>query len=223
MKYLKNISKKIGVFSNSTIYDSHINSLRKMGVNALKIKAQDNLEDFSCVLIDLQYPLEMGYSLINKIACNENLSQINIFAIVASRTALNKLTEVQNVRICSFLSINTLFKDLVLTLEAALSPNGQPKKAFKNLKVQVKLAGIMTHISESGALILSPVCFKDSSRIQITSPLIDEVFTRGEPIYKISKSFPSPSNAFLSDVNFLNLSQEAQQSIRKMIIGWSLK
>jgi hypothetical protein len=89
--------------------------------------------------------------------------------------------------------------------------------------VNIAIKGVMTHISESGALFSSPILFNRDERIKITSDLLVEICKSNLPIFKVSKIFPSPNHAFITEMDFLNLSDQSRTSLRRAIIGWSLK
>jgi hypothetical protein len=66
MNYLNKITKKIGVFVSDTHFDLLLEGLRIKGVDIQKIKIGDSIEDFSSIIIDFSYPLEMAYKFLDK-------------------------------------------------------------------------------------------------------------------------------------------------------------
>jgi hypothetical protein len=223
MNYLNMITKKIGVFVSDTHFDLLLEGLRIKGVDIQKIKIGDSIEDFSSIIIDFSYPLEMAYKLLDKIDTDSQLCNINIFALISSQDEIDKITRAQNTRICDYIDIHSSVEELRKKLNEGLSPEGQPKKQFENINVNIAIKGVMTHISESGALFSSPILFNRDERIKITSDLLVEICKSNLPIFKVSKIFPSPNHAFITEMDFLNLSDQSRTSLRRAIIGWSLK
>lgn len=223
MKYLKEIDKKIGLFSLSDGFDHHLTSLKRRRVNIFKIKGDDNIEAFSTIIIDMNYPLEMGYTLLDKINSNPLYSSINILAIVNSQEELAKVSTQQDNRICDYLTPGIGLDDFINVLESILSPESQPKATYSNAKVMVKLKGVITHISESGCLISSPALLKTNEDVELESTLLDEVTGSEKLLFKVSKNFPSPFKFFKSELDLLNLSDGRREALRKMILGWSIK
>ncbi len=223
MKFLNKIAKKIGVFVNDAHFDLLIEGLRFKGINVQKIKIGDKIEDFSSIIIDFSYPLEMAYRLLDKIDSDSELCNINVFALISSQEEIDKITRAQNIRICDYIDINSTVDELKRKLDEGLSPEGQPRKHYDNIKVNVEIKGFMTHISESGALFSSPILFNRDRRVKVTSNLLTEICQNNLPIFKVSKIFPSPSSIFITEIDFLNLSDMSRSNLRRAIMSWSLK
>ena len=165
----------------------------------------------------------MGYQLINQISTDPRLSRINLFAIVSSKSDLKKVTNLQNNRISDYISFTATFDDVYQKLRHRVSPEGQPQKEFKSLKINAQADASISHISESGCLILSDILFNKNSNIEVYSSLINQVTEKNNNLFKVSKNIPSRSGRFLTEVDFLNLSNKSREAIRKMIFGWTLK
>jgi CheY-like chemotaxis protein len=223
MNYLSKIQKKLGVYINNDTFDAVMTEFKKKGVNIEKIKSLDNLADYSTIFVDLSFPLELGYNVVNKINSDPQLSDINIFAIISKRTELEKITQIQNVRIDGYVSLTTSFNEILKKLELVLSPEGRPFKNFVAQKVKIKVDAEISHISESGCLISSKVLFKNNSAIQVESNLVDGIISEKDILYKVSQNLPSATRDFFTEVNFINLSNQSRTSLRKTILNWSLK
>ena len=196
---------------------------KKRGINIEKIEESAELNDYSSIFIDLQYPLEMGYKLISKIASDSNLSRINLFAIISNKSDLQKVTGLQGARVCDYIGFGTSFEEVFEKLKYVLSPSGQLIKSYNNTKLSIKLSASISHISESGCLISSKVLLRDHSNIEVFSTLINQVTGETNNLFKVSKNIPSAKGSFFTEIDFLNLSDKSRTAIRKMVIGWSLR
>ena len=220
---MKNTSKKIGIFIDNSSFDSIMVDFKKRGMNIERIEESAELNDYSSIFIDLQYPLEMGYKLISKIATDSSLSRINLFAIISKKSDLQKVTSLQGARICDYIGFGTSFEEVFRKLKYVLSPSGQPIKNYSDSKLSIKINASMSHISESGCLISSKVLFHNHSNLEVFSSLINQATGETNNLFKVSKNIPSARGSFFTEIDFLNLSSKSRTAIRKMIIGWSLK
>lgn len=220
---MKITNKKIGVFIDNGSFNSMMTSFRRRGVNIEKVEEITKLRDYSSLFIDLQYPLEMGYKLISKISADPKLSHINVFAIISKKSDLEKVTSLQNARLCDYISFRTSFEEILKKIKYFQSPSGQPMKHFPTQNLSVEINASMSHISESGCLISSKVLFNNNCDVEIYSHLINQVTGKKNNLFKISKNIPSNKGDFFTEVDFLNLSDNSRTAIRKMIVGWTLK
>ncbi len=223
MKETKKInSQQIGVFIDNDKLDAHISTLRDRGINIFYIKSDENLNDFDCLLIDIHYPSKMGFAMLDKVESNSSLSQLNIILIVKNILDWERVTFIQHNRIFDFLNINTEFEVFYEKLKSTLDFENLPRrKMSKNTTVEID--GVITHISESGAIISSPVLFFKNNLIEMESHFFDEVIDGNKPIFNVSKNITSAEGLFLSEIDFLNLNNESRLKLRKALHGWGVK
>jgi CheY-like chemotaxis protein len=220
MKKLK--SQKIGLLINDEGFKSHIEDLRKKGINANRLEVKDPVDEYTCILVDLNYPKELGYTFIDIIESNQVYGHISIIAIVSNQKDLEKITNLQSSRVFGFIDKNTDFENLLKKIKLTLDFDSLPRRKYSE-DIIVQVEGEVTHISESGALIKSDICFAPNVTIDIEIPLLNDVLDNEAPLFNISKLVGATNNKFTSEVNFLNISTASRKKLRKLIYGWSVK
>lgn len=222
MKKDKITDQQIGVFVDSDNLDHHISSLRERGINIFCIKFDDDLTDFDCLLIDIHYSSKMGFAMLDKVESSSKLSKINVILILRNSQDWDRVSFIQHNRVSDSINIDVGFDEFIKKLKSTLDFENLPKKIVSK-EVSVEFDGVITHISESGAIISSPVLFFKNNIIEMESHLFEEVVDGKKPIFNVSKNLAGQDGMFIAEIDFLNLNNESRLKLRKTLHGWSVK
>jgi DNA-binding response OmpR family regulator len=212
----------IALFIEDKAQDILYKKFGKMGVNVSKIDNSQSLLDTSLVIIDLNYPLERGYTMIDAINQNPKLSHLSIIVLITSAEDFKKLSVLQNLRVVDYLSKNIVFSELIGKIKTLFNQN-QVSSIDVDCDVELGVKVRMTHLSESGAMLSSGILFEKKAKVDINSKLLNTILGKQKPIYKVMQSGPGYSNDFSTTLSFSNLDEVHRRRIRKIFHAWQVK
>jgi DNA-binding NarL/FixJ family response regulator len=215
--------KKIAVITESQLFNDLIINLRKNNFDTKKCSPNQSLEEFDTLIIDLDFPLEQSYNLLQKIKSDYKYSETVVLVILKSKSEVAKLRSTA-LSADGYISPTIKVLDLIQKIKELHNPD-KYLLSVENLekKVKVRLQGSITHLSEAGAIIKSQSTFTDHSNIKINSVLFNQLDISEKVISKIVKSNPAIKRSFNTEIKFLNISDEDRDDIRKMVKNWDVK
>jgi DNA-binding response OmpR family regulator len=74
--------KKIAVITESQLFNDLIINLRKNNFDTKKCSPNQSLEEFDTLIIDLDFPLEQSYNLLQKIKSDYKYSETVVLVIL---------------------------------------------------------------------------------------------------------------------------------------------
>lgn len=214
--------ERIGLLTTSNAFDSHVTAFKKRGFNAFKLKVGDDLSTYSTLIIDLSYPMEQAYPILEAISLDYKFSECIILGAISKKSDLAKL-RASALKMNGYISPEIDFQDLLAMIKQCQNPDLVIKKKFDRVELATCIEGKLTHISESGALITSPISFNRGNILSIQSSLINDLELERELIQKVSVSNAYQSKSFLTEIEFLNLDDKDRLKFRQMTHSWGIK
>ena len=215
--------EKVGFFTTSGVFDSLINGFKKRGVNALRIDNYDQFSACSVIIIDLAYPFERAYTVLQTIKSDYQLSESIIFVAISDKSQIKKLRSF-SFGVHGYITPNIEFELLFKKVREAFDPKQYLiKKDFKNIPVSITTQGQLTHMTETGALIHSKVSFDLETPLQLNGSMFDHLELSSGVKCKISKKNPLSRKKFITEILFTAFSDEHRDKIRKIIFSWNVK
>lgn len=214
--------EKIGVITLSHSFDSHIEKFKKRNINAIKLTAEADYSNCTIIILDLCYPLEKAFIILEELSSNYTLSEIKVLLIVENRSDIHRITRAAALRADGYIGSKTSFDFLLTKIKECMNPNEALKKSLQDKKTEVRVSGLLTHISETGGLIRSPILLNRKSSFQIQSVIFNELGINENIICKATNSNPIPIRLFNSEINFLNISDRDRDHIRETIATWTI-
>lgn len=212
----------ISFVTDSKRFDSLINEFRIAGFNCRKKKVTDDLASDHVLIIDLGYSFEQAYPLLEKLRADFHYSDKIIINAISSKSELLKLRG-PALGSADFISSAITFRDLKRKLEELVDPSKfLVKKQFKNLEVKISFECSISHLSENGCLVKSKTSFDSRIKaLELRSRLIADLGLDDRIRFSLSRSNPGAKKGFLTEVHFLNLTDEDRLKIRQMVHNWT--
>jgi CheY-like chemotaxis protein len=212
--------KKIGILTKSSMYAPLITGLKKRSKNVEQLNLDAKLEQYDTLLIDLAYPLDQAYTVLQKMRDDYRFSETIIFAIISHKSQLTKLRSFV-FGVDGYISPIITPEELIEKLNEAYDPERHlASKKLNNIPLEIQTEGSLTHITESGAIIKSRIAFEITSKFTLSSTFFNELGINERLRCSITKSNPMAKRSFISEVNFLNLTDLNRDKIRSMIKTW---
>lgn len=215
--------KKICFVTKSDTFDQLISDFRRANIDAHKRDLKDSFTQFDVLIVDLNYPLEHAYTLLDRLNNDYHFSETLIIAAVTSK---DQIAKVRSLALgCSdYISPKISFRDLYKKIQELENPEKNLlKKDFKNLKTKMSFDGSLTHISENGCLVRSKVSLdRDQDHLKMKSKLTKDLHLSNEVQFSISRSNPVTKKSYVTEIHFQNLKEDDHDRIRQMIKEWSI-
>ena len=214
--------EKLCFITKSDRFDILISSLRKSGITTYKKATSDDLNLFDVLIVDLGYPLEMAYPFLEKIRKDFRYSDKLLIAAITHKSQLAKLRSIA-LGCDDYISPNIEYKNLLQKIQELKNPTKfLVKKAFPSKLAEIKFEASLTHISEKGCLIKSKVSInQENSNLNLKSKLFEDLNIDSSIRFSVSKSNPMAKRNFVTEVHFLNQTEEDRHKLRQMVHGWS--
>lgn len=212
----------IGIITQDGQFDTLITQVKKRGINVRKITGRDDFSDFTVLVLDLTLPFDLAFTILEEISMNYKYSEITLFVSISKRDELLKL-RTMSLKVDGHISPEIDTNDFLRKIEEAKTPELIPNKKFDRVTLETEATGNLTHISESGLLITGPIALVKGEEIVLRSQLFSMLQVDNRIICKILNSNPAPGRKFISEIDFINLTDKDRDNIRKMIHNWSLK
>ncbi|WP_127716297.1 response regulator [Halobacteriovorax sp. HLS] len=216
--------KNIAFITKSAKFDSLINTFRKSSINAQKKDLASDLSSFNVIICDLGYPMDLAYTFLEKINHDFNFSDKVIISIITHKSQIIKLRSLE-LGCDGYISPNIEYSDLVKKIREIDDPEKfLIKKDFDNTAFDIQFDGSLTHISETGCLVISKASIDpQEEKVDMSSSLFDQLQLNEDFYFSVSKSNPTSKKSFITEVKFSNLHEESRHKIRKMIHEWGAK
>ena len=216
--------KNICFITKSNSFDQVITSLRKKGIDTYKKAIESDLSKYAVLIIDLGYPQDMAYPLLEDIQKNVNFSEKIVIVAISHKSQIAKLRSFA-LGCDGYISPSIKFEDLYKKIQELENPEKYLiKKRFSEKSILISIEGSVTHISENGCVINSKVSLNsDMNKIDLNFRILDDLKINKNIQFSIAKSNPIAKRSFTTQINFLNLQDNDRQLIREMIHGWSAK
>lgn len=214
--------KLIGIVSQAEWADLFVSDLLKRKVKAKKLNTQSHFADFHTVIIDLLYPKEMGYLLLEKLTQDYQFSETHFLVVISNRQQMKRLRGLAfgvDGYISPLISVDSLLEKIKLLDSKVESVENVE---FEGLSIPISYNSLLSHISESGAILKSKVSHPNGTQTLIEGSLLRDFGISDEIVAKVSKTNPIIKRSFNQEVDFVDLTTQEREKLRNSIRGWSV-
>ena len=214
--------EKIGFVCKDDWCDELVVDLRKKGHTAQKISHDVDLHKYSALVIDLGYPGELAFKLLEQTASDYHFSETVFFVAISHKNQLNRLRSFAfgvDGYISPLISSVKLLKKIN---EINHSESHLPTLEV-NQDVEVKYDCLLTHISESGAILKSKSMHESGKILEINGKLFKDMDIEEGMVSRVSRGNPLAKKSYFQQIDFADIVPANSEKIRKMILNWEAK